>query len=116
MSFFVLYLSYTITKDSQKMETLTASQFKNYLNTLSITKECDVYIAQDGLGEVCTINPINSTCVIEDLAFVDGDEYKLSETQKQQIVNSIHSDMFFLREETPETEMTSSEFYNNIYN
>lgn len=90
------------------MVQLSNSQFKNYIDKLTIVNEK----AFDEFGNVCTVYPEKCESEFE-LAIFEGDNYQLTESQKEQIVSLIDGHL----DNTEATEeMTSFEFYANVYN
>lgn len=92
------------------MESLTKSDFKNYLNELTIVDN----VAHDELGDVCNVYQNESKCVFN-TAFYNGDEFELNEAQKTKIVALIEEDILLNQSDAFE-EMNAFEFYTNIYN
>ena len=72
------------------METLNATQFKNYLESLEVTQKENLIYAQDEVGPVCEINITTMQNEVSDLCTVDGLEYLLTEDQKDAIYKLVY--------------------------
>ena len=109
---FVITITTTI-QIYTNMETLTTTQFQNYIGSLEIVHECGYSYAQDEVGSICSINMTEQEVEFADYAIIDGVEYELTEKQEELIANLTEGAIEV--EDAPE-EISSFEFYNNIYN
>ncbi|WP_299116857.1 hypothetical protein [uncultured Winogradskyella sp.] len=75
------------------MLTLSNLEFNNYLKSLCIEVDDRSIIAQDGVGIVCELNTRTEQVErIEEVAMIDRVEFKLNETQQQQLINYVAQD------------------------